>query len=59
MDEVCEHKSYAGNCMILGPGNHNIQTLGWLNDQISSKRVLSPETPVLKDSTPGVIMNGS
>ena len=59
MVEVCEHKSYAGNCMILGPGNHNVQTLGWLNDQISSIRVLSPETLELKNITPEVIVNGS
>ena len=57
--EVCEHESYAGNCMILGPGNHNVQTLGWLNDQISSIRALSPETLELKNITPGVIVNGS
>lgn len=59
MVEVCEHKSYAGNCMILGPGNHNVQTLGWLNDQISSIRALSPETLELKNITPEVIVNGS
>ena len=59
MVEVCEHKSYAGNCMILGPGNHNVQTLGWLNDQISSIRALSPETLELKNITPKVIINGS
>lgn len=59
MVEVCEHKSYAGNCMILGSGKHNIQTLGWLNDQISSLRVLSPETLELKNIKPGIITNGS
>lgn len=59
MVEVCEHKSYAGNCMILGPGNHDVQTLGWLNDQISSIRALSPETLELKNIPPEVIMNGS
>ncbi|KAA2283211.1 beta/gamma crystallin-related protein [Candidatus Nitrosocosmicus sp. SS] len=59
MVEVCEHKSYAGNCMILGAGKHNIQTLGWLNDQISSLRVLSPETLELKNIKPGIITNGS
>jgi hypothetical protein len=59
MVEVCEHESYAGNCMILGPGNHNVQTLGWLNDQISSIRALSPDTLELKNITPEVIVNGS
>jgi hypothetical protein len=59
MVEVCEHESYAGNCMILGPGNHNVQTLGWLNDQISSIRALSPETLELKNITPEAIVNGS
>jgi hypothetical protein len=59
MVEVCEHKSYAGNCMILGPGKHNVQTLGWLNDQISSLRALSPETLDLKNIKPGLITNGS
>jgi len=59
MVEVCEHKSYTGNCMILGPGNHNVQTLGWLNDQISSIRALSPEILELKNIAPEVIVNGS
>lgn len=59
MIEVCEHKSYAGNCMILEPGRHNVQTLGWLNDQISSIRMLSPLTIELKNIEPGVLMNGS
>ena len=59
MVEVCEHESYAGNCMVLGPGNHNVQTLGWLNDQISSIRALSPETLELKNIIPEVIVNGS
>lgn len=59
MVEVCEHVSYVGNCMILGPGDHNVQTLGWLNDQISSIRALSPETLELKNITPEVIVNGS
>lgn len=59
MVEVCEHKSYAGNCMILGSGKHNVQTLGWLNDQISSLRALSPETLGLKNIKPGIIYNGS
>ncbi|MDR4489946.1 MAG: hypothetical protein R2685_03460 [Candidatus Nitrosocosmicus sp.] len=59
MVEVCEHNNYAGNCMILGAGKHNIQTLGWLNDQISSLRVLSPETLELKNIKPGIITNGS
>jgi len=59
MVEVCEHKSYAGNCMILGSGKHNVQTLGWLNDQISSLRVLSPQTLDLKNIKPGIITNGS
>ncbi|MDQ4072876.1 MAG: beta/gamma crystallin-related protein [Thermoproteota archaeon] len=57
--EVCEHKSYAGNCMVLGPGDYDIQTLGWLNDQISSIRGLSPNTLELKNVTIGMMMNGS
>lgn len=59
MVEVCEHKSYSGNCMILGPGNHNVETLGWLNDQITSIRALSPEILELKNIPPEIIMNGS
>lgn len=59
MVEVCEHKHYAGNCMILGPGKHNVQTLGWLNDQISSIRYLSPHAFELKNVSSGVLMNGS
>ncbi len=57
--EVCEHKSYAGNCMVLGPGDYDIQTLGWLNDQISSIRALSPNTLELKNVSIGMLMNGS
>ena len=59
MVEVCEHESYAGNCMILEPGRHNVQTLGWLNDQITSIRALSPLTIELKNISPGVLTNGS
>jgi hypothetical protein len=59
MVEVCEHESYAGNCMILGPGRHNVETLGWLNDQITSIRALSPPTLELKNISPGVLTNGS
>lgn len=59
MIEVCEHKSYSGNCMILGPGSHNVQVLGWLNDQISSIRALSSQTLELKNINPGIITNGS
>jgi hypothetical protein len=47
MVEVCEHESYAGNCMVLEPGRHNVLTLGWLNDQITSIRALSPPTLAL------------
>jgi hypothetical protein len=59
MMEVCEHKSYAGNCMILGPGEHDIQTLDWLHDQISSIRYLTPQTVELKNISAGEIFNGS
>ena len=59
MVEVCEHESYAGNCMILEQGRHNVQTLGWLNDQITSIRALSPPTLGLKNISPGVLTNGS
>ena len=59
MIEVCEHKSYTGNCMILGPGSHNTQVLGWLNDQITSIRALSPHALELKNISPGIITNGS
>jgi hypothetical protein len=59
MVEVCEHESYAGNCMILEPGRHNVLTLGWLNDQITSIRALSPDALELKNSSPGVLTNGS
>jgi len=59
MVEVCEHESYAGNCMILEPGRHNVLTLGWLNDQITSIRALSPDALELKNISPGVLTNGS
>jgi hypothetical protein len=59
MIEICEHKSYAGNCMILGPGEHDIQTLDWLHDQISSIRYLTPQTVELKNISAGEIFNGS
>ena len=59
MMEICEHKSYAGNCMILGPGEHDIQTLDWLHDQISSIRYLTPQTVELKNISAGEIFNGS
>jgi hypothetical protein len=59
MIEICEHKSYAGNCMILGPGEHDIQTLDWLHDQISSIRYLTPQTFELKNISAGELFNGS
>jgi hypothetical protein len=59
MIEICEHKSYAGNCMILGPGEHDIETLDWLHDQISSIRYLTPQTVELKNMSVGEIFNGS
>jgi hypothetical protein len=59
MIEICEHKSYAGNCMILGPGSHDTQVLGWLNDQITSIRALSPHALELKNISLGIITNGS
>jgi hypothetical protein len=59
MIEICEHKSYAGNCMILGPGEHDIEILDWLHDQISSIRHLTPQTVELKNVSPGVLFNGS
>lgn len=59
MIEICEHKSYAGNCMILGPGEHDIETLDWLHDQISSIRYLTPQTVELKNMSIGEIFNGS
>ena len=52
-------KADAGNCMILEQGRHNVQTLGWLNDQITSIRALSPPTLELKNISPGVLTNGS
>ena len=59
MIEVCEHKYYTGDCMILGPGKHDIQTIGSLNDEISSIRYLSPNTLELKNIQPGTITNSS
>jgi len=39
--EVCEHQDYEGHCLIFGPGEYgDIETLGLLNDQISSIRQL-------------------
>ncbi len=48
MVEVCEHISYAGNCMVLGPGKYDIESIGSLNDKIDSIRFLSPNTLKLK-----------
>jgi hypothetical protein len=59
MVEICEHKSYSGNCMILEPGEHDITTLDWLHDQISSIRYLSPQTLELKNVSSGILFNGS
>jgi Na+-translocating ferredoxin:NAD+ oxidoreductase RnfG subunit len=57
--EICEHKSYSGNCMILEPGEHDITTLDELHDQISSMRYLSPQTLELKNVSSGILINGS
>jgi hypothetical protein len=59
MVEICEHKSYSGNCMILEPGEHDIATLDGLHDQISSIRYLSPQTLELKNISVGLLINGS
>jgi len=59
MVEICEHKSYSGNCMILEPGEHDITTLDELHDQISSMRYLSPQTLELKNVSSGILFNGS
>lgn len=59
MVEICEHKSYSGNCMILEPGEHDIATLDGLHDQISSIRYLSPQTLELKNASAGILINGS
>jgi hypothetical protein len=59
MIEICEHKSYSGDCMILGPGEHDIDTLNGLHDQISSMRFLSPQTVELKNITAGMLINGT
>lgn len=59
MIEICEHKSYSGDCMILGPGEHDIDTLNGLHDQISSMRFLSPQTLELKNITAGMLINGT
>jgi hypothetical protein len=48
MVELCEHKSYAGQCTILGPGNYNADSLALLHDKIDSIRFLSPSTLKLK-----------
>lgn len=48
MVELCEHKSYAGECMILGPGNYDVESLALLQDKIDSIRFLSPSTLQLK-----------
>jgi hypothetical protein len=48
MVELCEHKSYAGECMILGPGNYNVDLITPLHDKVDSIRFLSPSTLKLK-----------
>ncbi len=59
MIEICEHKSYSGDCMILGPGAHDVDTLDGLHDQISSMRSLSPKTLELKNTSAGIVISGS
>jgi hypothetical protein len=48
MVELCEHKSYAGECIILGPGSYDVESLTMLQDKIDSIRSLSPTTLSLK-----------
>ena len=59
MIEICEHKSYSGDCMILEPGEHDIDTLNGLHHQISSLRFLSPQTLELKNISAGMLINGT
>ncbi len=49
MIEICEHRSFAGNCIIRGVGQYDVDSIGPLNDQISSIRSLSPTSLELKD----------
>lgn len=48
MLEICEHISFAGNCIIVGAGEYDIESLGLLNDKVSSIRYLSPSSLELK-----------
>lgn len=48
MLEICEHMSFAGNCVIVGAGEYDVESLGSLNDKISSIRSLSPSSLELK-----------
>jgi hypothetical protein len=48
MLEICDHISFAGNCIIVGAGEYDVESLGWLNDKISSIRYLSPSSLELK-----------
>ncbi len=48
MLEICEHISFAGNCIIVGAGEYDIESLGSLNDKVSSIRYLSPSSLELK-----------
>ncbi len=48
MLEICEHISFAGDCIIVGAGEYDIESLGSLNDKISSIRYLSPSSLKLK-----------
>jgi hypothetical protein len=59
MIEICQHKSYSGDCMILGPGAHDVDMLDGLHDQISSMRSLSPKTLELKNVSAGILISGS
>lgn len=48
MLEICEHMSFAGNCIIVGAGEYDVESIGSLNDKISSIRYLSPSSLELK-----------
>jgi hypothetical protein len=48
MLEICDHTSFAGNCIIAGAGEYDVESLGSLNDKISSIRYLSPSSLKLK-----------
>ena len=49
--QICEHDGYDGSCMVLEPGEYNVESIGQLHDQISSIRFIAPDFLEFDNST--------